>query len=80
MKSAGENPPNGVFQIQEYGAPATFNKVVPSDLTDSDELALIELLRLKKVSAIKNWVTYFGVLSVFGLIYGLISAIILLSR
>ena len=80
MDSAGERLPNGVYCQSHYAVEDLYARIIPSDLSDADELALIETAKLLKMSVIQKWISFWGVLSIIGAASGLIALLINLFR
>ena len=77
MEAAGIALPNGVFR--QFTVSDMYSRIIPSDLSDTQELSLIEAAKLLKVSAIHKWLVFWGVLTIVSLIGGLIALLVILS-
>jgi len=66
MVAANKALPSDVVPSETYLN--KYSRITPCDISDSGELNMIVMLLLRHVQSIKNWVTYFGVLSVLSMI------------
>lgn len=76
LVKAKEPLPIGIYRGE---TPDVFIKTIPSEVSDAEEMILLEALKTNNVISIKKWMTFFGVLTILGMIGGLISIIAVFS-
>ena len=74
MNQADVTLPDGVIASKDDST--KFVQVLPKNLSSSDELNMIEYLKLKELSRIGGWVSFFGVLTVISLIISLVVVLV----
>jgi hypothetical protein len=72
LVKAKEPLPIGIYSGE---TPDVFIKTIPSEVSDAEEMILLETLKTKNIISINGWVTIIGVLTILGLIGGLITII-----
>lgn len=78
LDKAGAALPDEIITSEEYST--KFERIVPSDLSAEEELNLIEYLKLKEIAKIRGWVAFFGILTIIGLICGLLTVLLPLLK
>ena len=75
MKRDGKQLPEDIVP-DEYEI-NTFQRITLSDQTPEDDLCIIEYMKLQEVAKIRSWVTFFGALTLIGLVCYLLIVLLL---
>lgn len=73
-----ETLPGRVFRMSD--SPEKFFRISNDDLTPEEKKELLLFKQLKVQQEIRSWVKFFGILTIIGLILGVIFAIIILCK
>jgi len=77
LESGGKLP--NIVVIENTDGVGYFYNIVPNDLTPHEEQEYIQFQQLNLLKSIKNYLRFFMILTIFGLVIGLIWGFIVIT-